>query len=50
MAGYLSLLYIPGNWLSPFLPERVHILPGLPFVTNVPIEALLVALDAPGQI
>lgn len=49
-AGYLSLLHVPGNRVSRFLPERVHIVPSLPFITNVPIEALLVALNAPGQI
>ena len=44
---YLSLLRIPGNQVSCFLPERAHIFPSLPFITNVPIESFLVALDKP---
>jgi len=47
---YLSLLHIVGNQVFRFLPERAHTFPRLPFVTDVPIEAFLVALDIPGQI
>jgi len=46
----LSLLHIPGNWVSYFLPERVHIFFSLPFITDIPIETLLDALDFPGQL
>ena len=42
---YLSLLHILGNQVSCFLPERAHIFPSLPFITDVPIEAFLDALD-----
>ena len=47
---YLSLLHVPGNQVSRFLPERAPICPSLPFITNVPLEAFLVALDVPGQV
>lgn len=35
---------------SCFLAERTHIFLSLPFITDVPKEAFLVALDVPGQI
>jgi len=40
------------SWKCPghFLPGRVHIFPSSPFITDIPIEAFLVALDVPGQI
>ena len=47
---HLRLLHILGNQVSYFLPERAHIFPSLPFVTDVPTEAFFVALDVPGQI
>ena len=47
---YLSLLRILRNQVSRFLPERAHIFPSLPFITGVPLEAFLVALDVTGQI
>ena len=47
---YLSFLHILGNQVSRFLPERAHIFPSLPVITNIPIEAFLVVLDVPGQI
>ena len=46
---YLSILHILGNELSCFLAERAYIFSRLTFITNVPIEAFLVALDVPGQ-
>lgn len=45
----LNLLYILGGHVSHFLPERVHIFPSVLFITEVPTEALLVALNIPGQ-
>lgn len=50
VAEYVKLLHILGAHVSHFLPERVHIFPSLPFVTEVPTEALFVALDVPGQV
>jgi len=47
---YLSFLHILGNQVSRFLPESAHIVPSLPFITDIPIESFLVALDVPGQI
>jgi len=47
---YLSLLHIPGNQVSSLLPEGAHIVPSLPFITDVPAEAFLVAFDIPVEI
>lgn len=41
---YLSLVHVPGNQLSHFLPDRAHIFPSLPFITRVPREDFPVAL------
>ena len=46
---YLSLLHIPGNQVSHFLLERAHSFPSLPFITDMPREVFLVALDVPDQ-
>lgn len=45
----LSLLHVQGSQVSRFLPERAHIIPGLSFVGNIPMEALPIVLDIPGQ-
>ena len=46
---YLSLLHIPrGNQVSHFLLERAHIFPSHPFITDILIEASLVALHILG--
>lgn len=42
---HLSLLHIPITQISHFLPELVHILLSLGFITNAPIEAFLIVLD-----
>ena len=47
---YLSLLQIPVNQVSCFLPERAYIFPSLYFITDVTTEVFLAALDVPGQI
>lgn len=43
-----SLLHIPGNPVSHFLPEKAHVFPSLPFILNVTREGFLVALEIPG--
>lgn len=47
---HLSLLHIPGNQASHFLPERTHIFHSLLFITNNPLEASLAAFVGPGQV
>jgi len=39
-----------GNQVSSFLPERAHIFPSLPSITDISIEGFLVPFDIPGQI
>jgi len=39
-----------GNQFSCFLLTRAHIFPSLLFITDVPIQALLIALEIPSQI
>lgn len=50
VTAYLSFLHNPGNQVSHFFQERVHIFSSLPFITKVPTEGCVVALDVPGQI
>lgn len=47
---YLSFLDVPGNHISCFLLETGYFFRSLPFVTDVPTEAFLVALYIPGYI
>lgn len=47
---YLSLLHILGDQVSCLLLERPHISSNLLFITDVPVEAFLDALDNHGQI
>ena len=47
---YFNLLHVLGNQVSYFLPERAHIFHSPPFITDVPTEAFLFALDVRGQI
>lgn len=43
------LLHSLGNQVSHFLLERPYIFQSLPFITNIPINTFLIALDIPGR-
>ena len=43
------LLCIQVNQVLHFLLKRAHIFPSLAFITDVPTEAFLVALDVPSR-
>lgn len=47
---YLSLIHIPRNQASHFLPERTHIFHSLLSITSIPLEASLAAFVVPGQV
>lgn len=47
---YPSCFHILGNRVSHFFPENACIFSHLPFIIDVLIEALLFALDVPGQV
>lgn len=46
---YLNLLHILGNQVPHFLPDRAHVFPILPPITNVSVD-FLVAFNVPRQI
>lgn len=47
--GVLSLLHVSGNQVSCFPPDRAHIVPSLPLITNVPIVIFPLAIDVLGK-
>lgn len=38
---HLNFFHIPCNQVSSFLPNKAYFFPGLPFITDIPVDFLL---------